>query len=229
MSGKLYEVMKRARPNQVDEATRQLLKKITEACENCQTFIASPQRFRVSLPPSDIVSNREVALDQMCIEKKAVLHVIESEIGFNSATFLAYQTVEDVRDAFVICWASLYIRFPMKMSIDQGSAFTSVRWSNRAKAVGTEIQESDVEAHNSLGSGERYHALLRRIFLKIREEHPKMGKNIILKLPVKAMDDTLGPKGLVPSYLVFSCIPRFPSTESTLPTQQQRMDAMQSA
>ncbi len=115
------------------------------------------------------------------------------------------------------------------MSIDQGSAFTSVRWSNRAKAVGIEIQKSDVEAHNSLGSGERYHALLRRIFLKIREEHPKMGKNIILKLPVKAMDDTLGPKGLVPSYLVFSCIPRFPSTESTLPTQQQRMDAMQSA
>ncbi len=86
-----------------------------------------------------------------------------------------------------------------------------------------------VEAHNSLGSGERCHAPLRRIFLKIREEYPKIDKNIVLKLAVRAMNDTMGPEGLVPSYLVFGCIPRFPSTDSTLPTQQQRMDAMQAA
>ena len=117
----------------------------------------------------------------------------------------------------------------MKIRIDQGSAFTSIRWTNRTKAVGTDVQESDVEAHNSLGSGERYHAPLRRIFLKIREPHPKMDKNIILKLPVKVMNDTMGPEGLVPSYLVLVCIPRFPSAGSPLPMQQQRMDAVQSA
>ena len=55
-----------------------------------------------------------------------------------------------------------------------------------------------------------------------------MDKNIILKLAVKACNDTLGPEGLVPSYLAFGCIPRFTSTESPLPMQQQRMDAMQS-
>ncbi len=56
-----------------------------------------------------------------------------------------------------------------------------------------------------------------------------MGNNVILKLAVKAMNDTMGPKGLVPSYLVFGCILRFPSAESTLTTQQQRMDAMHAA
>ena len=56
-----------------------------------------------------------------------------------------------------------------------------------------------------------------------------MDKNIILKLPVEPINDTMGPKGLVPSYLVFGCVPRFPSTKSALPTQQQRMDAMQLA
>ena len=56
-----------------------------------------------------------------------------------------------------------------------------------------------------------------------------MDKNIVLKLAIKAMNDTMDPEGLVPSYLLFSCTPRFPSTESTLPTQQQRMDAMQAA
>ncbi len=153
--------MKRARPNQVDEATRPLLEKITKAYETCQTFSALPQRFRVSLPPSDIVFNREVALDLMWIEKKAVLHVVDIETGFNPATFLSSQTVEAVWDAFVICWASLYIGFPMETHVDQGSAFTSVRWTNRAKEVGTDFQESVVEAHNSFGSGERYHAPLR--------------------------------------------------------------------
>ncbi len=54
------------------------------------------------------------------------------------------------------------------MRVDQGSAFTSVRWTNRAKALGTNVQESGVEAHNSFGSGERYHTPLRRILLKIR-------------------------------------------------------------
>ncbi len=149
-SGKLYEVVKRARSNQVDKATRQLLEKITKACETRQTFSASLQRFRASLPPSDIVFNREVALYLMWIEKKAVLHVVDIETGFNSATFLSYQTDEAVWDAFVICCASLYIGFPTKMRADQVSAFTSVRWTNRTKAVRTEFQESGVEAHNSL-------------------------------------------------------------------------------
>ena len=154
-----------------------------------------------------------MALDLTCIEKKAVLHIVDIKTGFNSAMFLSFHTVEAVWDAFVLWWASLYIEFSMNMRVDQGSGFISVRWTNRAKEVGTDVQESVVEAHNSLLSGERYHAPLKRIFLKIRKEHPKMDKNIKLKLSVKAMNDTLGPEGLFPSYLVFGCIPRFPSTE----------------
>ncbi len=56
-----------------------------------------------------------------------------------------------------------------------------------------------------------------------------MDMNIILKLAVKAMNDTMGPEGLVPSYLVFEIIHVLPSTEYTLPEQQQRMNPMQAA
>ncbi len=42
---------------------------------------------------------------------------------------------------------------PMRMSVDQGSGFTSGRWTNHAMAVGTDFQKSSVEAHISLGSG----------------------------------------------------------------------------
>ncbi len=157
--------------------------------------------------------------------KKEGLHFFDIDTGFNSAIFMLYQTVEAVWDAFVTCWESLYIGFPMTLRVDKGRAFTSVRWTNRPKEVGTNVQKSDVGAHNWLGSGERYHAPLRRIFFKIWEEHPDMGKNIILKLAVKAMNDTMDPEGLVPSYLEFGCILRFPqqslhcqrnSRESTL-------------
>ncbi len=150
-SEKLYEVMKRALPDQVDEATRQLLEKIIRSCETCQAFSAPPQRLRVSLPKSDIVFILEVALHLMWVEKKAVLNVVDIETGFNSATFLYYQVVKAIWDPFVICWASLYIGFPMKMWVDQESAFTSVRWINRAMRVGSDVQQSGVEAHDSLG------------------------------------------------------------------------------
>ncbi len=42
----------------------------------------------------------------------------------------------------------------MKMRVDHGSAFTSVRWTRSADAVGTIVQTSGVESHNSIGSGE---------------------------------------------------------------------------
>ncbi len=64
-SRKLYEVKNHARPNQVEEATRQLLEKITKACETFRMFSDPAQRFRVLIPPSDIVFNRDVALDLM--------------------------------------------------------------------------------------------------------------------------------------------------------------------
>lgn len=47
----------------------------------------------------------------------------------------------------------------MKMRVDQGSSFTTVRWTRRNDAVGTIVHTSGVESHNALGSGERYHEL----------------------------------------------------------------------
>ncbi len=195
--GKLYEVIKRAKPNQVDESTRKLLEDITRSCEICQTFSTRSQRFRVSLPPSDIVINRKIAMDFMWIDKKAALHVVDIETNFSSASFLPDQMVEGVWDAFVSCRASLYIVFPMKRRVDQGSAFTNVRWTRRSDAIGSIVQTSGVELHNSLGSGEWYHAPLCRIFNKIKHANPKMDRKIALRISVKAMNATMGPNGLV--------------------------------
>ena len=53
-----------------------------------------------------------------------------------------------------------------------------------------------------------------------------MDKKIALLIAIKTMTDTMGPNGLVPSYLVFGCVSRFPAVNSKLPDQQSRVDAL---
>ncbi len=69
---------------------------MTRSCETCQTLSAPPQRFRVSLVPSDTEFNRYIAMDLMWIDKKEVLHVADLESKFSSASLLPNQTVEGV-------------------------------------------------------------------------------------------------------------------------------------
>ncbi len=163
------------------------------------------------------------------IDKKAALHVVDVETNFSSASILPNQTLEVVWDAFISCWASLYIGFPMKMRVDQVSAFSSVRWNRRADAVRTIVQTSGVESHNSIGSGEGCHASFRLLFNKIKDENPKIDLEIAFRISVKAMNDTMVPNGLVSSYLVFRRVTRFPEVDSKLPYQKSRMDALSRA
>lgn len=165
----------------------------------------------------------------MWLEGKAALHVVDTQTNFGSAAFLRGQTVEHVWESFIECWSSIYTGFPEIMKVDQGSAFKSVRWKRLCEEVGTVTQESGVESHNSLGSGERYHEPLRRIFRKIKRETPRINNNVALRISIKAMNDTLGPEGLVPSLLVFGCVPRFPCINSKQPNQKERMVALNAA
>ncbi len=165
-------------------------------------------------------------MDLMWIVKKALLHVVDLDTNFSSATLLPNQTVEGVWDAFISCWASLCIGFHLKTRVDQGSAFSTVRWTGREDAVGSIVQNSGVESHNSIGFGMRYHAPLRRIFNRNKHENTKIYSKIVLCIAVEAMNDTMGPNGLVPSYLLFGCVPRFPSVDSKLPDQHSRMGTL---
>lgn len=97
-------------------------------------------------------------------------------------------------------------------------------------SVGVILKFSEVESHNSLGAGERYHAPLRRIYLKIRHESPQLDHRLALRLANKVMNDSIGSEGLVPSLLVFGYVPRMPFINSKLPGQIDRiMRAVQAA
>jgi hypothetical protein len=92
----------------------------------------------------------------------------------------------------------------------------SPRWKELSNMGDTTLRISEVEAHNSLGIGERMHGPFRRIYNKIRMDWiTHTFRLTLLKFGVKAMKDTIGENGLVPSQLVFDDILRYCSAART--------------
>ena len=227
-SSKLFDLIKRAKPDEAHAETRKTLEDISRVCKTCQHLNHKTHRFRVSMP-KDCVFNEELALDLVFLDGSAALHVVDTRTHFSAAVFLTSQSVDGVWDAFITAWATVYTGYPNVIRADQGSIFTSPRWKKLMDATGITLQLSGIESHNSIGAGERYHAPLRRIYHKIIFDFPQLNKDIALNFAVKAMNDTMGPEGLVPSLLVFGVLPRFPASSNDLPNQEDRMRALTAA
>ena len=85
----LMNLIKRAKPEEFNEATRKTLQEIADSCDTCQRSGPKPLRFSVSLPDEkDLVFGKEVSVDLMFIDGKALLHVVDTATRFSSATFL---------------------------------------------------------------------------------------------------------------------------------------------
>jgi Reverse transcriptase (RNA-dependent DNA polymerase) len=231
---KLRDVLCRADPSARPAELQNLLQEIKDNCVTCQQFAPRPLSFRVSLPDA-CVFNTKVAVDLMflprpgCARKQPVLHVIDMGTHFGAARFINGETVDAIWSAFVTSWAAVYSGYPDVVRSDAGSVFTSGRWRDLTSAAGIDIQISGIESHNSLGIGERYHAPLRQVYDKILADFPGTDAVVALQLAVKTMNDSLGPEGLVPSYLVFGTLPRFPGLPSPHRPQAARLQAMYSA
>ena len=77
------------------------------------------------------------------------------------------------------------------------------------KIIIIKIKKVLVKIYNSVGKVERYHAPLRRAYEIIRDEvRDRVNSDSILQMAVKAVNDTAGPNGLIPTLLVFGAYPR---------------------
>lgn len=63
----------------------------------------------------------------------------------------------------------------------------------------------------------------------MRRQHPRTPRDLALRLAVKALNDTMGPHGLVPSLLVFSALPTCPAPLQHKPRQVDRFKALNAA
>ena len=115
--------------------------------------------------------------------------------------------------AFSNIWSSVYTGFPAMLKLDQESSFMSEKFQKNCEQQGISLSISGVETHNLIGAGERFHRHLRRVYNCIRRAHPSVDKEHVLRLSVKAVNDTVGPNGLVPSELVFGVRPTLVSDQ----------------
>jgi hypothetical protein len=156
----LFAFLKRAKADNLDANTRAVLRDIENTCSTCQRYSLKPLRLKTTLPSGEEKSfGSELSMDLMFINGKAVL---------------------GISDAFIDIWCSIYTGYPNSLRIDSGSAFTSVKWKTLTESRGITLRTSGVEAHNSLGIGERYHGPLWRVYQKIEHEFPHAGPALLL-------------------------------------------------
>jgi len=126
-------------------------------------------------------------------------------------------------------WIDMYLGPPKVIVYDSGPQFRSKEFVQNALDIGTIVKYAPVEAHYAIGLVERYHTMIRRAYDIIRKELPYLSKQHSLQIGTKAVNDSAGPDGLVPSLLLFGSYPRISFREATSTTTVERGDAIKKA
>ena len=146
----------------------------------------------------------------MYIDGSPVLHVIDEGTRFQTARWLRNLSARQTWDTLRSCWVDTYVGPPNFIFHDAGKNFVSKEFRQYAGAMAIATRCVPVEAHWSIGIMERAHLALQRAYHVITEELKDEGisKDSMLQMAIKAVNDTAGPDGLVPTLLVFGAYPR---------------------
>ena len=163
------------------------------------------------------------------IISKPVLHVVDKGTRYQAGQWLTNISAKHTWDALRACWIDTYLGPPDQITTDAGKNFASREFNQYATAIGTKIKIVPVEAHNSVGIVERYHGPIRRVYMIITAEIPDINREMALQMAFKAINDTAGPDGLIPTLLVYGAYPRMTEYDSPAPTVTQRAAAIRKA
>ena len=190
---------------------------------------SAPGRFRFTLH-DDIEFNYRVIIDIMYINRKPVLHAIDEATAFQAARFMTNMTAKTTWDTLRTMWVDMYVGPPDVVVTDAGTNLTAMEFRANAHAMAIKVEEVPVEAHNSIGKVERYHHILKRAYEVISADlETTVTSDHILQMAVKAVNDTAGPNGLVPTLLVFGTYPRISELSPSSPSISIRANAIRKA
>src|ERR1700721_4346368 len=201
---RLLRVLQRAGYESVEQRA---IEHLTKYCHQCQLNGKAPGRFKFTLK-DDHEFNWCIIIDVIYLDSKPVLHVIDESTAFQAAKFLKDMSAKSTWDTLRICWIDVYQGPPDIIVSDAGKNFASEEFRQHATSMGISVKEVPVEAHNSVGKVERYHAPLRRAYDILCNELSTTSKEVILQMAIKAVNDSTGPNGIVPTLLVFGAYPR---------------------
>lgn len=165
----------------------------------------------------------------MYIDGQPLLHVVDECTRFQAGKWLRQISAKHTWDKLQECWINTYLGPPDLITHDAGKNFVSREFKQYAGSIGIQTKVVPVEAHNSIGIVERYHGPLRRAYSIISEELPDLAKDTALQMAFKAINDTVGPDGLVPTLLVFGAYPRITEFDAPSPSISQRSNTLKKA
>jgi hypothetical protein len=226
---RLHKLLERSGHDDIDKKT---LEYITKYCSECQKHGKSPGRFKFTIrADGDPVFNYCIIVDIMYIEGNPLLHIIDEATRFQAARWLRSLSAKHTWDALRECWIDTYLGPPDHIVHDAGTNFTSKEFQQLAKTMSITTRSVPVEAHWSVRLVERAHPVLRRAYCIIADELKTEGvsKHSILQMAVKAVNDTTGPDGLVPTLLVFGAYPRITEFDPPTRSTTQRATAIRKA
>jgi hypothetical protein len=123
---------------------------------------------------------------------------------------MASKITTDLWDTLQRIWTLPLAGCPLNIRLDSASEHRSDEMSGLASGCGIELQFSPVEAHWSLGSGERVHSLIRNVYHKVHMHGPYLALDIKLAWSVFAPNATPPREGTAASLLVCGTLPRLP-------------------
>src|SRR6266567_8802243 len=116
-----------------------------------------------------------------------------------------------------MCWINIYLGPPDIIIYDIGKNFISKEFKQYAIILGIAIRSVPVEAYNSVGMVERYYGPLCYIYHIIIAELLDISKDMALQMAFKAINDSVGPDGLIPTLLVFRAYLRMVESDAPNP------------
>ena len=198
-----------------------MIEKLTKYCYYYQKYSKSLYRFKFKLF-NNLDFNHTVFINIFYIDGKLVLHIINKAIGFTAARFLKDISVKTTWEALRTCQLDTYLSPPDLVVHDAGTNFDSREFRQNASMVATKTKCVPVKAHWSIGKVKRGHVTLLRAYEIIQEEiGSDISREACLQMAVKALNDSTGPNGLVPTLLVFGAFPRMSDSDVPAPSIQQ--------
>lgn len=227
----LHSFLLRASPDELDSEAKSHLRNIEKACRSCQHIAVPPRTFKVRVPHEHLQFNAEVLVDLFWLNGKPCLSVMDRDTKYTSASFVRNQTVSGVWEAIQRCWILRYLGPPSSLRHDAGVKFLTPKLYSLAAAQGITCHPIPIEHPQALGIGERYHAVIRRLFQRIKQDLTSISDEYALDAALKALNDTMGIDGLTPTLLVYSVHPKLslPGSHGGILNQKDRMAAQKLA
>lgn len=205
--GQMIKLLERSGFENGGPDTRPILREIERRCSSCQVYDQKSRCFKISLK-DDKGFNHTVDSDIFYVDSKLILNIVDEATNFHFAKLLEEISSEPLWRPGRLCWSPVYLGPPDVIAYDSEKNFMTSAFQANADMSHIWTKSLPVESANSMTIVERYHAPIRRALNTIYKEAKDIEQGVALQMAVKAINDSVGSNGLVPTLLVFGALPR---------------------